>query len=47
VFNDRFYVSGAQPVATFEKALRDAAIDKPAPAPVGDGAVCSVDGCDA
>lgn len=47
VFNDRFYVSGAQSVATFEKALRDAAIDKPAPAPVGDGAVCSVDGCDA
>ncbi|WP_097093789.1 DsbA family oxidoreductase [Novosphingobium sp. Chol11] len=47
VFNDRFYVSGAQPAAAFEKALRHAAIDKPAQPPVGDGAVCSVDGCDA
>lgn len=47
VFDDRFYVSGAQPAAVFRKALFDAAVDKPAPLPVADGTVCGIDGCNA
>lgn len=39
VFNDAFYLSGAQPAAVFEKALLEAAVD------VAPGAICGVDGC--
>ena len=45
LFNDRLFLSGAQPVAVFKKALLNAAIEMPAAMGVADGAVCSADGC--
>ncbi|PDS59932.1 disulfide bond formation protein DsbA [Rhizobium anhuiense] len=45
LFNDKLYISGAQPVAVFEKALMDAAVEKPEASGFADGAVCSADGC--
>lgn len=45
LFNDTLYVSGAQPVDIFERALVEAAVEMPVAMGVADGAVCSVDGC--
>lgn len=45
VFNDKSYVSGAQPVSVFKKALIDAAVDAPEAFDAGKGAMCSIDGC--
>jgi predicted DsbA family dithiol-disulfide isomerase len=45
LFNDKLFVSGAQPVAVFEKALLDAAVEQPEAVGFADGAVCSADGC--
>lgn len=44
VFNNSFYLSGAQPASVFQKALTDAAIDRPDPLSAS-GAFCTVDGC--
>lgn len=45
VFNDKFYISGAQSVAVFEKTLLDAAVETPDPPILGQGAVCTTAGC--
>lgn len=45
LFNDKLFISGAQRVAVFEKALMDAAVEQPEAASFADGAFCSADGC--
>ncbi|WP_425964834.1 DsbA family oxidoreductase [Rhizobium nepotum] len=45
LFNGKLHVSGAQPVAVFEKALIDAAVEQPEGVGSADGAVCTADGC--
>ncbi len=41
LFNNRLFISGAQPVTVFEKALMDAVVEQPAAAGFAHGAVCS------
>ncbi|GAB2897146.1 DsbA family oxidoreductase [Microvirgula curvata] len=46
LFNDKVYVSGAQEVSVFEKAILDAAQEAPeAMIDTGEGESCSIDGC--
>ena len=45
VFNDKAYLSGAQPAETFIAALNQVATESPAPMDSAQGAACGLDGC--
>ncbi|MDO3646398.1 DsbA family oxidoreductase [Nocardia mangyaensis] len=45
VFDDKYAVSGAQPVEVFTQALTTAWNDRPAPLVLADSAACGPDGC--
>ncbi|WP_067445475.1 DsbA family oxidoreductase [Nocardia alba] len=45
VFDGKYAVSGAQPPATFTRALNTAWNDRPAPQLIADGDACGPDGC--
>lgn len=45
VFNQKLYLSGAQQVDVFQKALLEAATDVPGAVDAGDGESCGIDGC--
>ncbi|PLC50737.1 disulfide bond formation protein DsbA [Pollutimonas subterranea] len=45
LFNNKLYLSGAQKVAVFEKALLEAATDVPTVLNASEGESCGIDGC--
>ncbi|MFM5701018.1 DsbA family oxidoreductase [Aeromonas caviae] len=45
LFNNKLYLSGAQEVGVFEKALLEAATDVPEPLDASEGESCGIDGC--
>lgn len=45
LFNEKFYISGAQEAAVFQKALLQSAADAPEAISAGGGESCGIDGC--